>query len=227
MFGFGLLGFLALGGVWHNELAPDIKAQLSPPAFAVINDAVTKALTQHPLFWVSLGFVIALWQLSGAVRAVMGSLNCVYRVPTRRSLAQRLLVSFGLTLVLGACWLLAIAAVVLSPLLYGDVPTALGMLLFVVRWSVAAALLLFAVGVVLHFGPECEQPLGWVTRGSLLIMGGWVVMSLGFGFYLREIADYNSIFGSLATIVVLIAYLYLAAIVFLGGVQIDALARRR
>ena len=58
-------------------------------------------------------------------------------------------------------------------------------------------------------------------------MGGWVVMTLGFGFYLSEIASYNSIFGSLATVVVLIAYLYAAAVVFLGGVQVDALVRER
>jgi uncharacterized BrkB/YihY/UPF0761 family membrane protein len=52
-------------------------------------------------------------------------------------------------------------------------------------------------------------------------------MSAGFGFYLREIASYNTIFGGLATVVVLIAYLYGAALVFLGGVQIDAMARGR
>jgi len=57
-------------------------------------------------------------------------------------------------------------------------------------------------------------------------MGGWLVMSIGFGLYLREIADYNSVFGGLATVVVLIGYLYAAAVVFLGGVQLDALKRR-
>src|SRR3954454_22663778 len=78
MFGFGLLGFLRLGGVWKDELAPDVKENVSKPAFAVIDDAVTKALTQHPLFWVSIGFAIALWQVSGGVRTLMGALNEVH-----------------------------------------------------------------------------------------------------------------------------------------------------
>ena len=90
----------------------------------------------------------------------------------------------------------------------------------------AGALLLLAVALLLHFAPERWQPLHWVTFGSVLIMVGWLLMSLGFGFYLREIADYNSIFGGLATVVVLIAYLYASAVVFLGGVQVDALVRR-
>jgi uncharacterized BrkB/YihY/UPF0761 family membrane protein len=50
-------------------------------------------------------------------------------------------------------------------------------------------------------------------------------MSIGFGLYQREIADNNSVFGGLATIVVLIGNLYEAAVEFLGGVQLDALNR--
>jgi membrane protein len=227
MFGFGLLGFLSLDGVWRDELAPDIKANVSKPAFAVIDDVVTKALSQHQLFWVTFGFVIALWQISGGVRAVMGALNTVHGVETRRSFWRRMLVSFALGLALGACWLVAITAVVLGPLLYGDIPLAVAALLLLARWAVAGAVLLLAVALVLHFAPEPDQPLEWVSYGALLVMFGWVVMSAGFGFYLRDIADYNSIFGSLATVVVLIAYLYAAAVVFLGGVQADALVRER
>jgi membrane protein len=155
----------------------------------------------------------------------MGVLNRIYRTKSRRSWTRRMLVSFALALVLEAAWGLAIAAVVLGPLLYGDADGIASALLFLARWAIAGALLLGAVAVVLHFAPEDNQPFGWVSRGALLIMGGWVVMSLGFGVYLRYIADYNSIFGSLATIVVLSAYLYAAALVFLGGVQLDALAR--
>jgi membrane protein len=128
-------------------------------------------------------------------------------------------------MMVGACWLAAIAVVVLGPLLYGDVGPLPGALLFVVRWAVAGALLLLAVAVLLHYAPERRSPLDWVTFGAVLIMAGWLLMSLGFGVYLREIADYNSIFGGLATVVVLIGYLYASTVVFLGGVQVDALVR--
>jgi membrane protein len=225
LFGFSLLGFLQLDDVWSRELAPEVKASLSPTAYAFIDNAVRTALTSKQGFWVTAGFLIALWEISGAVRAVMGALNTIYRDETKRSWGRRMLVSFALGIAVGGCWLLAIAAVVLGTLLYGDVGPVLGALLFLVRWAIAGGLLLLAVALLLHYAPERHQPLNWVTFGSLLIMGGWLVMSLGFGFYLRDIASYNSIFGSLATVVVLIAYLYASALVFLGGVQIDAIVR--
>jgi membrane protein len=136
-----------------------------------------------------------------------------------------MLVSFALALMVGTAVLLAVAIVVLGPLLWGSTSTLTAVGLFLLRWALALALLLLAVGVLLRFGPECHQPLHWVSFGTLLIAGGWVVMSAGFGFYLRDIASYNSVFGGLATIVVLIAYLYGAALVFLGGAQVDALVR--
>ena len=64
--------------------------------------------------------------------------------------------------------------------------------------GVAGLLLLLAVAVLLHYAPERRSRcMGHVRRRG--IMAGWLVMSLGFGIYLREIADYNSIFGGLAT----------------------------
>ncbi len=227
LFAFGMLGFLHLEDVWRQELAPAIEGSVSAPAFALMDEAVETALRSKQVFWVTAGFLIALWEVSGAVRAVMGALNRLYRDGTRRSWGRRMLVSFALALAMGAGWLAAVGVVLLGPLLYGDVGALAGAALSVLGWAIAGGLLLLTVAVLLHYAPERHQPLGWVTFGSVLIMVGWIAMSFGFGVYLRDVADYNSIFGGLATIVVLIAYLYASAVVFLGGVQVDALVREQ
>jgi membrane protein len=227
LFAFALLGLLHLQGAWTDHLGPTLKGGVSPTAFAFFDVAVRTALGTRQIFWITAGFLIALWEISGAVRAVMGALNTIYGDETKRSWKRRMLVSFGLGLAVGACWLLAIAVAVGGPLLTGDVGTLLAIVLFLVRWAVVAGLLLVAVALLLHYAPERHQPLRWVTRGSLAILGGTIVMSLGFGFYLRDLASYDSIYGSLSTVVVLVGYLYASAVIFLGGVQLDALARAR
>jgi membrane protein len=60
-----------------------------------------------------------------------------------------------------------------------------------------------------------------------MIVGVWVIASVLFGTYIRFIASYGSIYGSLATIVVLFLYVYISAIVFFAGAQVDAIIRRR
>ncbi|HET8950575.1 MAG TPA: YihY/virulence factor BrkB family protein [Solirubrobacteraceae bacterium] len=226
LFAFGLLGFLHLEGVWADDLAPRLQDAVSPTAYAFADEAVGKALRDRQAFWITAGFVIALWEVSGAIRAMMGAVNRVHGDESLRSWRRRMGVSTVLALAVGACWLGAIGAVVIPPMLYGGLEGGAAALAFLARWTAAALLLLLAVAILLHFAPERRRPLQWVTFGALAIMGGWLVMSIGFGLYLREIADYNSVFGGLATVVVLIGYLYAAAVVFLGGVQLDALKRR-
>jgi membrane protein len=227
LFGVGLLGFLSLEDVWRRELAPDLEPNVSGAAFTVIDDVVETALDSRRLFWVTAGFALALWQISGAVRAVMGALNTLYRAETRRSWRRRMGVSLVLGLGVAACFLLAIAVLTLAPLLHGDLGTAGNVASAAARWALTGALLLAAVALLVHFAPERHQPIGWVSFGSGLIMVAWLTMSAGFGLYLREVASYGSVFSNLATIVVLIGYVYASSVIFLGGVQVDALVRER
>jgi membrane protein len=54
----------------------------------------------------------------------------------------------------------------------------------------------------------------------------WLVSSALFGLYLTGIADYGSVFGSLASIFVLLVYLYVSSVVFFAGLQLDAMIRQ-
>jgi membrane protein len=78
-----------------------------------------------------------------------------------------------------------------------------------------------------RFAPDTRRPVRWVTFGGALVILGWVVMSLLYGFYITELADYASVFASLALVMVTMSYIYLSAIVFLSGVQLDSLIRHQ
>jgi membrane protein len=227
LFALALLGFLNLDEVWSRHLAPDLKAQLSHNAFALVDDTVRKVLASKNLFWVSAGAALTIWEISGAVRAVMGAFDRIYAAENRRSFKDKFGTSLILAVALGLALLAAAAVVRLGPLLYHDAAGPLAVLSFLVRWAVAAALLGVAVALLVRYAPAVDQPLPWVSFGTLLVIAAWVLMSIGFGFYVTEIASYQTIFGHLATFFVLLLYLYASAIVFLGGAQLDAAVRGR
>jgi membrane protein len=227
LFAFALLGFLSLDDVWRDHVAGHVHDHVSRAMFTVLDDTVTKVLGSRQVFWMTAGLALAVWQVSGAVRAVMGALNRIYRVERRRSWRRRMVVSTYLAVEVGLALLLALAVVSGAPLLYGDVGQPAGALLFVLRWTVAGALMLLSIGLLLRHGPATRRPVRWVSFGSMLVMVSWLLMSLGFVGYLKFVASYESVFGNLATVVVLLGYLYLSSLVFLAGAQVDALVRRR
>jgi membrane protein len=65
----------------------------------------------------------------------------------------------------------------------------------------------------------------WVSLGATIVIASWLIVSLVFYLYLTKIASYESAFGSLAAVIVAMAYLYISTTVFLFGAQLDAIIR--
>ncbi|MGH2869429.1 MAG: YihY/virulence factor BrkB family protein, partial [Solirubrobacteraceae bacterium] len=215
-----------LNGVWHDHLEPEIRTNVSPPVFAVISNAVDTVFAGRRLLWATFGGGLALWQVSGAVRAVMGSLARIYGASSERSFRKRYSVSFVLSIEVGGCFILAALSLLLAPFFSVAQPSVVVQVLaFVVRWTLAVALLLLAVGLLVRHAPATRQPLPWVSLGATIVIGLWVIVSLAFYLYLTAIASYASVFGSLAATIVAMAYLYVSTTVFLFGAQLDAIIR--
>jgi membrane protein len=221
-----LAGLLHLDGVWRDHVAPEIQAQVSADVFSVISSAVDKAFSDKQLLWATLGGGLALWQVSGAVRAVMGAFERIYGARSERPFVRRYLISFALAIATGACFILATLSVVLAPFFtVHDAGVAWEVFAFLIRWALAVGFLSLAVGLLVHFAPATTQPLPWVSLGTTIVTLSWVIVSAGFYYYLTALASYGSVFGSLASVIVVIAYLYTSTTTFLFGAQLDAIIR--
>ncbi len=66
-----------------------------------------------------------------------------------------------------------------------------------------------------------------MSKGSALTVGGWIVLSIGFGIYLSLFGSPGSVYGFLLSAFVAVEYLYLAAVVFLGGLVVDRLLEKQ
>ena len=226
----GLIGTLGLSNWWSTDAAQTVRDNVSPPVYRVIDNTVRQILAHRQLFWVTLGAAIAVWEVSGAMRATMQVLNRVYGVEEERSFWRKLRDSIVLSTAVTFMLLLAAAVVKVGPDaakgLFGDGP-AVSALSLLASWGAAVALLFLVVTVVVRFAPDTRRPVRWVSFGGLLVIVGWVAMSLLYAFYITSLADYASIFGNLAVVIVTMSYIYLSAIVFLTGVQLDSLIRHQ
>src|SRR5689334_23149439 len=135
LFLIGLLGFFDLAGVWTDHVAPSLRESVSAPAYTLIDRAVRYVLDNEQVFWVTVGALIATWELSGVVRGVANVLNRLYGVDERRPPRERLLNSLWVGAAVGALLFAAIAAARLLPLGAravlgnGDLASGVGLLL--------------------------------------------------------------------------------------------------
>ena len=213
------MGSLHLETVWTHDLGPQFRAQVSKEVYAVGDDVVRRTLGQEQLWWLTAGLVVTVWQVSGAARAIMGVLSEVYNDGEDRSFKSRYVTSIALGIGVTVLVLVALASARFGGEVVG------GPVGFVLRWGVALGLLFTAVWLLLRFAPAHPGPHRWISFGSALCVIAWVGTSLVFGLYVTQVADYNSIFGSLATVFVLFSYLYVSSVSFLVGAEVDAIVR--
>jgi membrane protein len=92
----------------------------------------------------------------------------------------------------------------------------------ILRWPVIVFLMILTVAILYYFAPDVEQKWKWITRGSICAVLGWIVVSLGFSFYVNNLGSYNATYGSIGTVIVLLTWMYLSGFLILVGGEINA-----
>lgn len=214
MFSLALVGALGFGRVWRETVAPQFEQAVSHDVFVVADKAATAALSSQAPFWLTFGVALTLWEMSGAVRALMTSLSRIYGEADDRSRTRRYAISFALSAALVALPLGALAVL--------QVGGTLGLLGTIVRWPVAAALLAWLVWLVQRYAPDHPRERRFVTLGTAICVVAWLGTSAVFAIYVTDVAAYGSIFSSLAVVFVALLYLYVSACAILIGAEVDA-----
>jgi membrane protein len=92
-------------------------------------------------------------------------------------------------------------------------------LAYVLLAFVAAA----AAATLYRFGPCCSNSKWkWITPGSVFFALGWVILTLGFGFYVARFGKYNVTYGSLGGVIVFITWLYLSTYILHYGAEFNS-----
>jgi membrane protein len=176
-----------------------------------------------------VGAVIAVWSLTGAMKTLIWALNIAFDRTERRGFFRTRLAAIAMLICVLVAFLLAFSLLVLGPEASGWVGSALNQrtvvswVWWVAEWPVLVAALLIAFAGIYRFGPDFDRP-SWrlVTPGALTALVVWLAASGGFAWYVSNFGSYNKTWGSLATVIVMLTWLWLSSLALLLGAAIDA-----
>jgi membrane protein len=80
-----------------------------------------------------------------------------------------------------------------------------------------------ALGLLYRLAVGADEHRGLVTPGAVAGTALWLVVSLLFAFYTANFSSYSETYGALATIVVVLLWLFLSALAVLLGAEVDAI----
>ena len=172
-----------------------------------------------------VGILVSLWSAMSGVKAMIDALNVIYEQKECRSFLKLNLVALVFTFAGFAAFLLAIATIVVLPLILS--PIGLGSLTETVtriaRWPLLLVVLLIGLAALYRYGPDRRKARWeWVTVGSVFAAVTWIIASFLFSWYLASFANYNATYGSLGAVVGLMIWLWISTIVVLLGAELNA-----
>jgi len=175
----------------------------------------------------SFGVVVGLWSASSAVRMTMHALNVAYEVEDP-AVWKKFPLSILYTVLLAVLVIAAAALMLIGPRLAAWVAKLVGLGdVFTTVWTwaripVGVMLLVLVAALIYYLFPNTGQPFQLITPGAILAVIVWVVASLGFSWYVANFASYNSVYGSLAGVIVLLLYFFISAAILLLGAELNS-----
>lgn len=227
IFGTALAGFL--GADQFSETAIHLIFDTWPEAIAEpLSNELVRVLTVPRGGILTISVLAAAYFASNGVEAIRVSLNRAYRVAESRPWYITRVVSLGFVMV-------AVVAFAAISVLLLAVPVALAFaetwfplmqeaLATIANWRIVGTLGMLVIGLlVVHLAlPDGHRRLIDVLPGVALTLLLWMIGALIFTYYLTSFANYAATYAGLASIMIVIVFLYMVAVIFLLGAEFNA-----
>jgi len=173
----------------------------------------------------SVGVILALYFSSNAMIGIMRSFNKMNYIGfSQRHVIHDRWVAIKLTLYLFVIILLSIIALVTR----GAVLTWLGIedptirtIIFNVRWVVIILLFFGCISFIYRHAPAVHKRWKFVNPGSILATFMMIAFTMGFSYYVANFGNYNKLYGSIGTILILMLLIHFNSLVLLIGFELN------
>ncbi|HSL21126.1 MAG TPA: YihY/virulence factor BrkB family protein [Vicinamibacterales bacterium] len=176
----------------------------------------------------TFAFLFTIWSSSGAMSAIINTLNAAYDIEESRPWWKTRLTAILLTIGVALFILVSAALVVAGPQLAERVAAWLHMgPVFewswkILQWPLVIAFVITAVALIYYFAPDADQQFVLITPGAALATLLWLLASLGVRFYVTNFGSYNETYGTLAGVMILLLWFYVSGICILIGAEMNA-----
>ncbi|MBO0910423.1 MAG: YihY/virulence factor BrkB family protein [Acidobacteria bacterium] len=214
----------------YSREISDALARIVPAGFSTVQ-AYLRGDTGRsfgPLVTTSL---LAIWLASGVMVSWMEGFRRSYGLPKVWGLVKERLIAFSLVILAGIPLASSTIVVAFGSRIEGiilvnsnhEIAAYVLIMWKIVRWLIATLTSVAVIALIYHNAVPRTQPWHSVLPGATLATVMWFIVTMLFGWYLQNYADYSVIYGSLGVAIALLVWMYLISLVILIGAEFNAM----
>lgn len=228
LFFFSLIPYIPIAD-FQNSLINLLQDFIPEKAFEAVESTLIDIITRPRRSLLSIGFLMAMFFSTNVITSMMEAFNNTFHAVETRSAVKQRLMAIGLVFLLSILVVLAIALITIGPIILNwlQVHHLLNdkLTLFMLtagKWLITLALLFFAFSILYYFAPSRKLRFRFISAGSTVTTLLFIAASIGFNFYVNNFARYNSLYGSIGTLIIIMLWIYFNSIIILLGFELNA-----
>ena len=212
-----------------QETLMDLLSVVLPPSTNEVTFSTLDDIINNPRGGLlSIGFALALYFSTNGINSLIEAFNSSYHIKETRPLIQQRVLSLGLTLLLSLMLIIAISSIIFGKLAvnylteYKLISDYAGQLILYGKWFTMLVMLFFGISILFNLGPSIKSKWKLFTPGSILSTLGVIITSFGFNYYINHFSQYNKLYGSIGTLMIILLWMYFNSIILLTGFELNA-----
>jgi membrane protein len=223
IFLFTLIPYIPIDN-FQDSLFHLLQALLPASAFEATEDTIADILKNGRGGLLSFGFISALYFSTNGFNAMMNAFNETYHDIESRSVLKQQLIALVMVFITTILLSIAITLIIfseigLSYLVKKDM-LAYYLILFG-KWFILIALCFFFISFSYFMGPKRKNKFNFLSPGAILATGLTIVTSVIFAYYVNNFSNYNKLYGSIGTLIVIMLWIFLNALILLLGFDLN------
>ena len=172
----------------------------------------------------SFGLLLALFFASNAMMGIMRSFNKNYiGFQKRKGLLNRWIAIRLTTLIFGlvlGCLILLITQTAFLKWVGLKSEFWINFISYI-RWIFIIALIFYSIAFIYKYAPAVQKRWKLISPGAILATFLCIMASLGFSYFVNNFGRYNALYGSIGSIIVLMALIFINSLVLLIGFELN------
>lgn len=227
LFLFTLIAFLPIEGL-EPKLMELLSGIMPANSFQAAKPTINDILDNKRGNLLSVGFILAIYFATNGISSLIANFNnTIHQIETRSFFRQQF-VSILLTLSLSVLLIISISLLIVSDYTINYfvdrqyLEESAAVLLSIAEYIIVIAMVFFAISILYYYGPSKKKEWRLISPGAILAMILTVITSLGFGYYVSNFSQYNKLYGSIGTLIIILLWIYINAISLLIGFELNA-----
>ncbi|WP_413998491.1 YihY/virulence factor BrkB family protein [Flavobacterium sp. W1B] len=226
LFILNLIPYIPIEG-FQQDFLKFVADGVPPNTYYAIENIINDILHNSHSGLLSSGFLLSIFLMANGLNSILGGFETSRHVLVKRGFFHQYFVAVGMSVVLSFLLILTVAIIIVfevfiqkltgHELMNEQIP-----LIVLGRYGFLILMILITTSILFKFGTKHDKSRSFISIGSVFSTIFTIIISYFFGIWVIRFSQYNQLYGSIGTLLIVMFYIWINCMILLLGFELNA-----